>query len=297
MHRLIDAQRRGFDPHATSLAWHSDLLFARFAGEVSPREDCLVVRTPTDPTFYWGNFLLVQQPPGDADFDGWMARFDAEIGAHDRATQHVAFGLDVIDATLPPSFARAGFELIRSTVLALSAEQLIHPRKAVPAGFEPRPLRLPQEIGAAVDLQVRTEDTGFEPHGYRVHREARMAGYAAMDAAGLGRWFGVWHRDALVADCGLFTGDTPEARIARFQHVETHPEFRRKGLCSALVHHACRYGFERLGVNRIVMCADPDDVAIGIYRSLGFSPLGTQWHLQRRAPADRGRLTFASPAP
>ena len=36
-----------------------------------------------------------------------------------------------------------------------------------------------------------------------------------------------------------------------------------------------------------VMGADPHDVAIGIYRQVGFREHDTLWLLERRAPADR----------
>jgi hypothetical protein len=50
---------------ALSLGWRSDLVFARFDGEVVDRGNHLLVRTPGNPTFWWGNFLL---------FAGWCCR-------------------------------------------------------------------------------------------------------------------------------------------------------------------------------------------------------------------------------
>lgn len=46
-----------------SLGYRTDLLFPRFDGEVIDRGDYTVIRTPSNPTFYWGNFLLFDQPP------------------------------------------------------------------------------------------------------------------------------------------------------------------------------------------------------------------------------------------
>ena len=74
---------------------------------------------------------------------------------------------------------------------------------------------------------------------------------------------------------------------AGFQHVETHPDHRRRGLCRALVHAACVHGFDRMGWHTLVLGADPHDVAIGIYRQVGFKPHDTLWMLERRAPEDR----------
>ena len=156
------------------------------------------------------------------------------------------------------------------------------------AGFEVRPLRLPQEAPLVVDAQVISNEGFFEPAGYRVFRQRQMARYGAMDAAGLGRWFGVFHEGRVVADCGLFTDAKPgqpgNATLGRFQLVSTNPAWRRRGLCSALMHAACRHGFESFGVRKLVIVADPDDVAIGLYESLGFERGVTMWQLERRPP-------------
>jgi len=51
-----------------SLGYRTDLIFPRFDGEIIDREGYLVIRTPTNPTYFWGNFLLFQNPPGAGDF-------------------------------------------------------------------------------------------------------------------------------------------------------------------------------------------------------------------------------------
>ena len=61
--------------------------------------------------------------------------------------------------------------------------------------------------------------------------------------------------------------------LARFQLVETHPDVRGRGLAGTLVHHVSRYGFDTLGAETLVMVADPEYLAIRLYRSVGFSRL------------------------
>jgi len=51
--------------------------------------------------------------------------------------------------------------------------------------------------------------------------------------------------------------------------------------------HVCDCAFNTLGLQRLVMWADPHDVAIGIYRSLGFAQVERHGCLQGRAPHDR----------
>ena len=50
--------------HVRSLAFRTDLaLLERGGTEVTDRGTHLVVRTPGNPTFYWGNFMLLSEPP------------------------------------------------------------------------------------------------------------------------------------------------------------------------------------------------------------------------------------------
>jgi RimJ/RimL family protein N-acetyltransferase len=281
-----------------SLGWRTDLIFARFDAQVVERPDCLVVRTPHNPTFYWGNFLLFDHPPVDGDAATWLARFDEEIARGQATSRHVAFGVDAEQLwTVPSDMAAAGLTLDAATVLTMQASQLRVPRRALASQFSIRALALPAEEALAVEQQVASDEGSFEPAGYRVFRQRQMQRYGAMVAAGLGDWFGVFAvtpqgvsaptagGTQLVADCGLFTDGRG---LGRFQYVSTHPAWRRRGLCTALIHAVCRHGFRTLGLHTLVIVADPADVAIGLYESLGFERGVTTWHLERRPADDAG---------
>ena len=63
-------------PSALTLGWRTDLNFVRFDGELIERADYIVVRTPANPTYWWGNFLLFDQAPQAGDAAEW-SRFQA----------------------------------------------------------------------------------------------------------------------------------------------------------------------------------------------------------------------------
>ena len=70
---------------------------ARLGGsQVEDRGDHLVIRTPHNPTFWWGNFLLLARPPGREETDAWLERFAAEFPD----ARHVALGVDGIDGAV-----------------------------------------------------------------------------------------------------------------------------------------------------------------------------------------------------
>src|SRR4051794_35110021 len=77
-----------------SLGFRTDIMLRRLAGaSVDDRGDHLVVRTPANPTFYWGNFVLLGSPPAPGQAAAWLDVFAAEFPA----AAHVAIGIDGTD--------------------------------------------------------------------------------------------------------------------------------------------------------------------------------------------------------
>lgn len=269
-----------------SLGWQTDLIFPRFDGLVLERPDCVVVRTPSNPLFYWGNCLILPQRPDDADLEHWLQRFDEEVGCHTRESGHVAIGFDAAAPFAPMhAWLAAGFQLFATSQLELQAQMPRRPATALPSAyfrFAALDLSQPWQLEAAVELQCVSDASQYEPEHHRLHRRRQMQRYAAMQAAGLGHWFGIWRGAQLVADCGLFR----DGRLGRFQHVGTHPDWRRRGLCTVLVEQVSAYGFGAMGLDRLIMCADPQDVAIGIYESIGYQRRSHCWGAQRRPLRD-----------
>lgn len=94
-----------------------------------------------------------------------------------------------------------------------------------------------------------------------------------MQEAGLGHWFGGFINEKLVAGLGIFHRDG----IGRFQIVCTDPAFRRRGICGTLVYESSLYALNEMGVQTLVMCADPSYHAIQIYESVGFQRQNTEY--------------------
>jgi RimJ/RimL family protein N-acetyltransferase len=257
-----------------SLGWKTELIFTRFDGEVIEHGDHLCVRTPANPTYWWGNFLLFTAPPREGDLARWKTLFEDEVERSQPESRHRTFGVDTRERfALPTDFLAEGYTLAASTVLTLSPAQLRAPASSKHTAARLCVLDLARDAAAVVDKQLAVDGARYEPVGYRLFAERQMARYAAMQAAGLGHWFGLELLTngvpALAASCGLFRG-SPRDGLGRFQYVTTHPAWRRRGLCTVLVHAASLYGFERMGLRTLAMVADPDDVAIGIYESLGY---------------------------
>jgi GNAT superfamily N-acetyltransferase len=244
-----------------SLGFRTDVALRIAEGaEVTDRGDCLVIRTPDNPAFWWGNFLLLAAWPGEGD--GWLARFAAEFPQ----AKHAAIGVDV---TEPAGGRPAEFVTLEpeySTVLTCAD---IHAPRHVSTEAQIRTLESDQDWRQSVELNLRCygeeEPTDFQ------HR--RVADRRRMVRAGRAAWFGAFDGDRLLAQLGVC--DTGLG-LARYQDVETEPAARRRGLAGTLVWHAGRFARERFGAHTLVIVADPAEGAIRVYRDCGFADAQTQ---------------------
>ncbi len=255
-----------------SLGYKTDLFFRGFEGEIQTRKDYTVIRTPKNPTFRWGNFVLFKDAPTRADFEPWTTVFDLE---HPDAP-HIALGWDdPQNAGEVSAFTEAGFEFDQSIVMTAKA---VHAPPKINADCQIRPLEKSDWL-EWINLECAVNDalpeSEREGAGYRVFVERKGAELKRMSAAGHGHFWGAFLGNTLVASLGLYFWQG----TGRFQWVGTHPDFRRQGLCGTLVHHVAKLGLERVAT--LVMVADPEYVAAGIYESVGFKQTEKQFQLEK----------------
>jgi ribosomal protein S18 acetylase RimI-like enzyme len=260
-----------------SLGFRTDLALLALGGsEIEDREDYLVVRTPHNPTFWWGNFLLLSRVPAPSDADRWLDRFAAEFPG----TAHVALGFDGVDGRVESlaAFVERGLKTEASTVMTATAIRE-PPRPNRDATY--RQLSSDADWAQSVELNAVCNHEDEEEIGHRKFVERKVATNRAMVEAGHGGWFGGFFDGQLVSQLGLLSASPG---LARFQWVETHPEARGRGLAGTLVHHAATYGFDQLLASTLVMVADPDYLAVRVYRSVGFSDGQTQLQASKPPP-------------
>jgi ribosomal protein S18 acetylase RimI-like enzyme len=256
-----------------SLACRTDLALLRLAGsELEEHDDHIVVRTPGNPTYWWGNFVLLDRPPTVDELPAWM-----ELAAATYPTSwHVAFGVDGTAGTRDDLavFAAAGLTAETSSVMTATA---VHdpPRPNRDATY--RPLTSDDDWHQQIELGI----AGEHEDGGQHFVVAKTAAERVLSARGIGAWWGAFVGDRLMASMGLFA---VSPGLARFQSVKTHPDARGRGLAGTLVHEVSRFGFDELGAQTLVMVADPDYLAIRVYRSVGFEDTETQLQAIRNPP-------------
>ena len=264
---------------AESLGYRTDLMLARLQGAVvADRGEYLVVRTPGNPTFHWGNYVLADRSWLDRRLADLVAVFHTE---HPRSP-HLAIGVDGVDGRVwdEDEVVECGLEVDRSVVM--TAKRVLAPGRPNPhAVCRILDVDKAADWEAAVNLHA-LEHHDFDAPEFRNFVQRRMDVRREQQLAGLGGWFGAFMDGQMVSGLGLFTDGSG---LGRFQDVETLASARRLGLASTLVHRASIAGFRHFGIRDLVMVADPDDTAIRIYRSLGFADSELQVQLARPMPA------------
>jgi GNAT superfamily N-acetyltransferase len=253
-----------------SLGYQTDLIFASFDGEIIHRDNYLVIRTPTNPSFYWGNYLLFDHAPREGDYPRWQELFATEIGIPP-LVNHQTFGWDTTSNELGiiEPFLENGFHVQHSVVL--TTQRLIPPSN-IAQPVTVRPLELDDDWAQSVEIQVVCREPGFPEDGYRLFKQRQMNRYRAMSQAGLGAWFGAFIGSQLVADLGIFCTN----QLGRYQSVETHPKYRRQGIASYLVSQSGLYALDHYGISTLVIVAEADSQAERLYRTAGFKPVEQQ---------------------
>lgn len=259
--------------NVSSLGFRTDLALLTASGSVvEDRGTHLVVRSPDNPSYFWGNFLLLAEPPVPGGEREVVAAFRTEFPLAD----HVSIGIDTAELT---DEARAAFEDAGLTVdvaTVLTATTLEPPREVE---AEVRALDGEEDWEARARLSRHVDARPTEEAFMTFARQKNVQERRLVDA-GRGQRFGAFVDGELIATAGVFV---TEDGVARFQSVETHPDHRRQGLAAAVVHAAGRHALDHLGVRTLVIVADTDGEAIGVYRRLGLADHERQLMMEMRS--------------
>ena len=143
-----------------------------------------------------------------------------------------------------------------------------------------RALHSDEDWAQVLDVSLHCADRDTEQHRLFLRRRAGQRRELTRSSRAV--WFGALVDGRVRAALGLVSDGNG---VARYQDVETHPDYRRRGLARSLVTTAGRYALDELAARTLVIVADPGYHAIGLYRSLGFSDADTQVQLTKPSGA------------
>ena len=256
-----------------SPGWATDLAVLEHSGSVvEDRGDHLVVRTPLNPDYHWGNCLFVTDADTVDDAPRWVAAF------HDTFPQAtwVAIGL----ARMPDDadvWAAQGLDLELDDVLST---RTLPKQTPLAEGYTVRRLGGDDWQQCVRREMAENDRTGeYEPTGHERFVRARTTARRNLSDREVAAFFGAFSGDTLVADLGIVRCGT----TARYQAVSTEVEHRRKGLASHLLGVAARWAASH-GCDRWVIITEATNPAGRVYRRVGFEPDVGNAQAYRRPP-------------
>jgi ribosomal protein S18 acetylase RimI-like enzyme len=255
-----------------SLVWATDIDVLERRRVLERRDGYWAVHSPTNPTFWWGNFLLFDEAPARGDGERWETLFEAEYSAR-REVTHRSFAWDRTDGAAGDAereFVERGYELEWTAGLIATPERLVTHARAntdvTVRALDPRP-------GAEADLwdqllrrQLSQAPQGADRDYHLTFLRRRQAELRSLFEEGRGAWYTAVLGEEIVGSLGIVvTGPR-----ARYQDVHTDESHRGRGIATRLVADAAADVACHHAIDHFVMAADPAYHAIGIYESLGF---------------------------
>jgi ribosomal protein S18 acetylase RimI-like enzyme len=265
-----------------SLVWATDIDVLPADRVVERRDGYVAIRSPSNPTHWWGNFLLFDNPPGTGDGNRWETLFETEF-SQEPEVRHRTFAWDRVDGSegeAEAEFISRGYEPERVVgLLAEPSELRPHPRQNEDVLIQRLSEADDEPWERVLELQLAMEDRSLE----HVYLRRRLHDQRALFQTGRGGWYVA--RDPVTGEVVGSLGIVVTGGRARFQSVDTAPAHQRRGICSRLVVEAARDAAERWSVRQFVIAAAAEYHALGLYESLGFQARERVAGVCRRPPS------------
>ena len=244
-----------------SPGWKTDLAILALGGsEILRFDDHLVVKTPANPDYHWGNCLLVLDPNSIDMSEKWVERYRSVFPDKN----WIAIGLPQMPSS-STAWEEYGITLEQLNVLSATSLPKSHP---LPDGYTSRHfVERDWETLTRREIASLLVEGGYEPAAIEAFVIEANASRQRLCSTGDAAWFGAYLEEELVASLGIVKcGDT-----ARYQSVETDEAHRRKGLASHLLGLAASWS-QNQGCQSWVIVTEATNAAGRIYRRAGFMP-------------------------
>ncbi len=260
-----------------NLGTATDLAIAELTGSsIDEHGSYLVLSSPDNPGYYWGNYIQILN--NDRSVEDWEVTFRQ----HFPDALHRCFGLPT--GTDISVWKGLGYTCDTEETLVAHTVPVQTP---CPPGYQVHPIDDWQQY-LAIELAENIRTQKHSDESYRSYMQNKIATYITLIDQGHAQFFGAYFETGdLVASLGIVccpplnTGAETLANLARYQHVFTEAQHRRKGLAAHLIGVAGAWAADH-GAVTYAICTETTNAAGRVYRRSGFSPvaegLGAEKH-------------------
>ncbi len=256
-----------------NLGVRTDLIRHKKESIILEKENYFLIKTPSRPTYFWGNFLIMKEAPSKGCYKDWMRRYESEFSSKEQG--FTAIGWDGNEPGDSSEFTLKGFTFCSFNTLVLN--KVIEPKK-LNSSLELRPISKDSDWEQLLLLNNRSD----EEEVTSTYIISKVKGQKESVAEGRSIRYGAFLDGKLVGDMGiLFDGE-----IGRFNSVTTHNKFRNQGVCTTLLNGFLRFLVAEISLEKMVIVCDQGTQAERIYTRAGFeyheSHYGLEWFDESR---------------
>lgn len=254
-----------------SLAYKTDLIFARADAIIKEYDNYLVIKTPEHPDYFWGNYIIASEK---LKFKELIEIYKNEFA--ESFNKFISIGIDSKknENYISNEFLENGFSIKSSDVL--TTEKVTMPEK-YNEQLKIKILETDKEWESLIEVH-KNENWYLSKEQEIEFLKNKIKSIKKLTESGVGKRFIAIFNDKVVGDLGIYK----DGVIGRFNDVTTHQDYRNMGICQTLMYHASDYALKNMNINTLVIVADKDYYAKKIYLKLGFTQyeeqLGFEWY-------------------
>ena len=249
----------------SSLLFRTEAIFWKQHCQIEDLGDALIITAPDNPTWNWGNYLLLDSAPAASDVKRWTQLIESKIFKNRESRYYlITWQHGLIDDDALTAFDEFGLEKTDGEVLRLGRlSKPLHWNDDIEVveidGDDP----LWPEI---VQLDIDSFLEQNRSPGYAAYATKRMADHKSLVSKGIAQWFIARLNGELVGAVGLYPGQN----LYRYQEVAVKKEYRRRGIASTMIYEVAQRAFEANPHFDQVIVAISDGEAKSVYKALGF---------------------------
>jgi hypothetical protein len=245
------------------LGLKSSFIAGQLSSLITHKAGYSVVRTPSRPDFFWGNYLIFHEKPTQNNSLEWIDCYKGEFDLNKQRFMTITW--DSSDKGDLSELVKLGFELETQEVLIL--EKIVKPEK----------------MNTSIVVKIIESDSDWKQvkrtqwiHDWPLKEaqlpflESKISAFRDLQNKNCGKRFGAYIGDKLVGDLGIYY----QGKIARFSSVCTDKDYYNQGVCRTLVYSSIAQFQKIYDVDHFVMQATETEYAKNIYKKLGFTLWG-----------------------